>query len=148
MATARKISNSGRPSEISDERSEIVEHYPEFQRIMHDREREILDRVDLERSQIDEQIMTSPGDVGDASVLDASADYYLSLADRDRTELMEIRDAFDRMRRGVYGICENCENEISVQRLKRLPYARLCIDCQSTLEAGRTAARLQRIPKL
>lgn len=144
MATARKLSRQ----EVEQDQVDITDHYPELQKIMREREQEILDRVDLERAQIDEQVMTSPGDVGDASVLDTSADYYLNLADRDRRELVEIRDAFDRMRRGVYGTCENCENEISLQRLKRLPFARLCIDCQSSLEAGRTAARLQRLPKL
>src|SRR5262249_46501884 len=87
-----------------------------------------------------EQLLTSPGDVADASVVDTSADYFLKLANQHQKEILEIREALDRIHRGVYGICENCEEPISIERLRRLPTARLCIDCQGAAERGKVAA--------
>jgi len=44
--------------------------------------------------------------------------------------LAEVNDALDRLERGTYGICESCAKPIDPERLKVLPYARLCMDCQ------------------
>lgn len=126
----------------------ITEHYAHFRKLLLHRRNELLRHADLERSQVDKQILESPGDVGDLSVVDTSTDYYLTLADNDRRELNDIRDAIDRMRRGVYGICENCENEITPERLEKLPQARRCIDCQSMLETKFRASRPMSTPKL
>jgi DnaK suppressor protein len=35
---------------------------------------------------------------------------------------------------GVYGLCEQCEEEISIMRLKARPTARYCIECKTKLE--------------
>jgi DnaK suppressor protein len=48
--------------------------------------------------------------------------------------LEQIEDALERIEAGVYGKCENCGNEISLARLKALPYAKLCILCQEEQE--------------
>ena len=78
--------------------------------------------------------MSAPGDAADESVIDTGADYFLSLAQTLQHELVEIQDALARMRRGAYGVCETCENPIPVERLRKLPYARLCVGCQATRE--------------
>ena len=33
-----------------------------------------------------------------------------------------------------YGICEECEEEIPLGRLKAMPFTRLCVNCKSELE--------------
>jgi DnaK suppressor protein len=43
--------------------------------------------------------------------------------------LQDIIDALERMEKGTYGICENCNTEISIERLKANPSARTCIKC-------------------
>ena len=35
---------------------------------------------------------------------------------------------------GIYAICELCNEEIPIKRLKAKPMARHCIDCQTKLE--------------
>src|SRR5262245_19191753 len=45
-------------------------------------------------------------------------------------KLREVRSALDRIQNGTYGICEECEEPISVKRLIALPSAALCIRCQ------------------
>lgn len=57
------------------------------------------------------------------------------LSDRDRTKLQSIEQALGRIEEGTYGICEGCEGEITAERLKAMPFTRLCVQCQSEREA-------------
>lgn len=134
-------------SKSSTTMAELKQYYEEFARILDERKKEMTERVAAERANLDEQVLTRPGDEADSSVIDTSADYFLSLANTHQHELMEIRDALIRLNRGVYGICESCDLPISVNRLKNLPYARLCVDCQSAIEGTRLRRRLQLFPK-
>lgn len=127
---------------------EITAHYPEFRRLLLQRRTELLQHTDLERDALSAQVMTAPGDVGDVSVIDTSADYFLKLADNDRRELLEITDALDRLRRGTYGVCEVCENDIPVERLKHVLHARRCLDDQQLAESRARSSRPQPLPKL
>ena len=56
------------------------------------------------------------------------------LTDRDRTKLQSIDQALERIEEGTYGICESCEGEITAERLKAMPFTRLCVQCQSERE--------------
>jgi RNA polymerase-binding protein DksA len=52
-----------------------------------------------------------------------------------RTQLgQEIRSALEKLSSGEYGICEECEEPISQRRLDVVPWARLCVKCQSRKE--------------
>lgn len=127
------------------ETANVTRHYSEFADRLAAREKEIIDFTHTARANLDEQVMTAPGDAADESVIDTSADYFLKLAHTHQLELIEIRDAYERMHRGVYGLCEDCESPISIERLRHLPYARTCINCQSERERSRP---LQRRPTL
>ncbi len=48
---------------------------------------------------------------------------------RSRT-LREVESALKRVAGGTYGECEACGEEISANRLKAIPWARYCLDCQ------------------
>jgi len=41
-----------------------------------------------------------------------------------------IGEALDRIEQGNYGTCEDCGQEIAMERLEALPYTTLCIECQ------------------
>ena len=41
----------------------------------------------------------------------------------------------------TYGICESCEGEIQLGRLKVLPFTRLCVRCQEENEKESEAAK-------
>ncbi|MCM2324374.1 MAG: TraR/DksA C4-type zinc finger protein [Oligoflexia bacterium] len=136
MPVARKLD----ASQYGLSPDEIKQRYAEFARLLLTRSNELLPLDQSARANLDEQIQTSPGDEADASVIDTNADYFLKLANSHQRELIEIRDALDRMHRGVYGVCENCGEGIAIARLQRLPHARFCIDCQSTRERLRSVA--------
>ena len=50
--------------------------------------------------------------------------------ERESGTLREVRAALDRIADGSYGACRHCEEEISLKRLKAVPWATLCIACQ------------------
>jgi DnaK suppressor protein len=56
------------------------------------------------------------------------------LNDREREKLHSIDEALERIKDKSYGICESCEGEIQLGRLKVLPFTRLCVKCQEENE--------------
>jgi len=50
--------------------------------------------------------------------------------------LYHIEQALERIEDGSYGKCVGCNQKIGLERLKALPYTRLCIDCKEKEEAG------------
>jgi DnaK suppressor protein len=59
--------------------------------------------------------------------------------DRDSALMRRIRSAIERVNDGSYGVCLECEEDIAPKRLKAIPWAELCIQCQET--ADRQAGR-------
>lgn len=54
-----------------------------------------------------------------------------------RTALLKQADhALERLKEGTYGICEDCGEEISIGRLKALPFAIRCTKCQEKRETS------------
>src|ERR1043166_5849450 len=56
------------------------------------------------------------------------------LNDREREKLLAIDEALQRIKDKTYGLCESCEGEIQLGRLKVLPFTRLCVKCQEENE--------------
>lgn len=48
--------------------------------------------------------------------------------------VIKINEALDAIAKGMYGVCDNCNELISKARLAVLPFARTCIKCQAELE--------------
>jgi len=48
--------------------------------------------------------------------------------------LGQVNDALGKSDKGTYGMCEDCGGRIDRARLKALPYATLCIQCQKQRE--------------
>lgn len=64
-----------------------------------------------------------------ATEVDQYADN-LSVETTLEKKLQEILDALERMEKGAYGVCENCQKEIDLERLRANPSARTCLDCK------------------
>jgi len=50
--------------------------------------------------------------------------------------LQQVEEALGRIEEGTFGICEMCGQPIHPERLRALPYARLCIHCKAREEQG------------
>jgi DnaK suppressor protein len=68
----------------------------------------------------------------------ASSEYTQSmifrLRDREKFLLAKIDKALARIEGGNFGICEKCEEEISMKRLEARPVTTLCIRCKEEQE--------------
>lgn len=59
-----------------------------------------------------------------------------------RTALVkQIDRTLEHLKEGTYGICEYCGEEISIERLKVMPFAIRCTDCQELWEASVALSR-------
>jgi len=58
----------------------------------------------------------------------------LGLMENESDELREIQEAFERIKDGSFGLCETCKKKIPKERLKAIPYTRLCVSCKKKEE--------------
>lgn len=65
-------------------------------------------------------------------------DLMVGILQNSEAELADVDEALDKITRGTYGSCEDCGDDISKNRLRALPFARLCIDCKREQEASAT----------
>ena len=82
--------------------------------------------VDGEKASVD-----NPADIGSENF---SQEFSLELLQRDEMTLTEINEALDRVGNGTFGKCESCQGWIPKERLRAVPYARHCVDCQRKTE--------------
>lgn len=80
-----------------------------------------------------------PSDEGDLSQHHHEEWIFLNRNTIDMKLLREISDALHRLEHGSYGVCLECEEEISAKRLAAVPWARYCVTCQEAI-AHRIAA--------
>lgn len=60
-------------------------------------------------------------------------DLNLSLEANLEVALADINRALEKIKKGIFGICEKCDKEIDTERLGAFPQARFCIDCKKKL---------------
>jgi DnaK suppressor protein len=82
-----------------------------------------------------EQRDDSVPDVADMALQDATEEQLISLMELKNGMREQIDEALLRVADGTYGLCEDCGREISERRLKAVPFARRCIECQEKSEA-------------
>ncbi len=58
----------------------------------------------------------------------------VAIGQQQELELIEIEVALGKIKDKQFGICEMCEEEVSIQRLKVKPHAKYCIDCREIVE--------------
>src|SRR5208283_3514223 len=73
-------------------------------------------------------------DEGDCSVFYQFEHMSCRQFDLQLESIRKIEQALKRLDEGSYGDCEECGEEISMERLKVIPFALLCRDCQETRE--------------
>ncbi len=119
---------------------QTTERYDLLKGILEDRQREIHEKLRSLR----ESLPADTQDVRDAeeqSVDDFVQEVDLALMQMKSETLKKIEQALVRLEQGSYGRCEECDTEIPAARLRALPFAALCRDCQEAAESDVRAAR-------
>jgi len=75
--------------------------------------------------------VSDDGDIADVACRDSiqAAEFH-----RHLIQLRAIEEALLRIEEGTFGICEDCEEEISPGRLNAMPFALRCVECQESYE--------------
>ena len=93
-------------------------------------------KEDLERSIGQKGILTGEsgtdghGDFADRSAAANEEEISIQLKQTDAKLIRAIDAALHRVEAGTYGICVDCEEEISAARLKAVPWTKVCISCK------------------
>ena len=80
-------------------------------------------------------------DAVESSEADIQEDIEFALIQMKSETLNKINDALARLEAGNYGNCFECGEEIAEKRLRALPFAVRCKDCEEAREAAENRAR-------
>ena len=121
--------------------------YEDLKQILEDRRREILnevqDKIRDVRAEGTQNKSNEVFDAAESSDADIQEDIEFALIQMKAETLNKINDALARLEQGVYGNCFECGEEISEKRLRALPFAVRCKDCEEARELAQQRERLQ-----
>src|SRR5512145_3006581 len=120
--------------------------YDELKRMLVERQREIMNEVQgkirdvrAEGSEKDHEVL----DPGETSEVDIQEDIEFALIQMKAETLNKINEALARLEEGTYGYCFECGEEIAQARLRALPFAVRCKDCEEARETAERRERMQ-----
>ncbi len=74
-------------------------------------------------------------DPTDRATYEADRNFELRIRDREHKLIKKVKEALERIENGTYGICEQCGEDIAIERLKARPVTTQCIECKTREEA-------------
>lgn len=132
MATAKTRMNEGR--------------YEELKQILEERRREILGEVQEKIRDVRAEAAGGQSavvrDEAESSEADIQEDIEFALLQMKSETLNKIGEALARLEDGTYGYCYECGEEIAEQRLRALPFAVRCKNCEELREVARQRERV------
>lgn len=112
--------------------------YAELKHILEDRRREILSEVQEKIRDVRAVGASGEGqgvlDAAETTEADIQDDIELALIQMKSETLHKIEEALARLADDTYGYCFECGDEISERRLRALPFAVRCKDCEEARE--------------
>ena len=128
--------------------TESREHtrYSELKRMLEDRRREIQAEVQGRMRDVRSEgawggKQNEVFDAVESSEADIQDDIEFALIQMKSETLNKINDALIRLEQGDYGNCFDCGSEIAEKRLRALPFAVRCKDCEEAREVAEQRER-------
>ena len=56
-------------------------------------------------------------------------DLIILTLEREIRNISEIEQALERIKSGQYGVCASCDETIPYNRMRAIPWTRVCVDC-------------------
>jgi DnaK suppressor protein len=129
---------AAKPKESAKEREAREHRRAGLTQMLMRKRQEILKEIEgsLGQSLTEDQQrrLESARDVGDQALMDLDRELGISLMEMRNRRRQAIDEALTRVTEGTYGICAECGVEISERRLEAVPFAKLCVECQSKEE--------------
>lgn len=119
--------------------------YAELKQLLEERRRELMSEVQTKikdvRAEGASGMMHSVAELGESSESGIQEDIELALIQMKAETLNRINEALARLEEGEYGYCFECGDEIAPQRLRALPFAVRCKDCEEAREMAHERER-------
>src|SRR4051812_24181038 len=120
--------------------------YDELKAILEERRREIMSEVQGRMRDVRAE-GTGSGvqgvlDAAETSELDIQDEIEFALIQMKAETLNKIEEALRRLEEGTFGYCFECGEEISERRLRALPFAVRCKDCEEQRETMQQRERM------
>lgn len=116
-----------------------------LRRMLLDKRRSLIINTEKEVSKYikgeSRQIVENTLEGGDSGVIDLSEDLTIQRLGVGHDTIAKIDESLRKLDEGTYGLCDDCEDEISAARLKVLPFAIRCRDCQEDHEQMEAAEK-------
>ena len=109
-----------------------------FEEILLVRKKQIEKNISGMEEEIDQLRSLELNDEGDYASVSNENMVDNAIGTQQEIELLEIEIALAKIKNGQYSICEMCEEEIGIQRLRVKPHAKYCIDCREIAEKNNT----------
>ena len=121
---------------------------PYLRRLTDERQRLRQELSEMEQHQVksDEKPVADVSGSHDDDLVDVATETFerekgLALESSVQGMLQMVEDALRLARSGQYGVCDGCGRPIDVNRLRAIPYTRLCIKCKEREERLRSVMR-------
>ncbi len=129
MAKARRV-KVGTKTAARGDRNEAIR-----QRLLSQRQ-EIMDLYQHDLRVGKESGHEASEDIVDRANNAYQREFMFNLSGSERRLLRQVEGALERLELGDYGTCDHCRKPIGAKRLKAVPWARYCVECQEKEERG------------
>ena len=129
-------------------KAKATSRYTELKKMLQERQREIQAEVQGKMRSVRAEgtwggKQNEVLDAVESSEADIQDDIEFALIQMKSETLHKINGALDRLEQGDYGNCFECGEEIAGKRLRALPFAVRCKDCEEAREAAEQRERQQ-----
>jgi DnaK suppressor protein len=125
--------------------SQARSRYTELKRMLEDRRRELQAEVQGKMRDVRAEglggKLNEVLDAVESSEVDIQDEIEFALIQMKSETLNKVNDALARLEQGNYGNCFECGEEIAEKRLRALPFAVRCKDCEEAREAAEQRQR-------
>ncbi len=102
----------------------------QFQNLFGEMKKNLINEMKLQENELEWQ----KGDETDLSNDDRERQLKLKLLSRQTFMLKKIDNALLKLDEGTFGVCEECDGDIEINRLRARPIATQCIHCKEEME--------------
>ncbi len=115
-----------------------------FRKLLEEKKANLLERFSRSASEGRSSVPEGGEDYVDDAVTNYTREFMLSLSSMEQRQLAMIEGALQRIEDKVYGECAECGENVSLVRLKAVPWAALCVQCQEKAESeGATGSSIR-----
>jgi len=99
-----------------------------------DRRKQLSEGISSSQFLLKELLSESSSDDTDYAEISSDSHNMSAITNNQIKEIKEIEIALKKIENKTYGICDMCDEEIGIQRLKAKPHAVFCVHCRPIYE--------------